>query len=260
MLSIINNKKPVSKSLFKQHIQLFFVLIYSLVFIHNYYKTIASDIKSNKAPKIEFVGGNTYDWGKVKRNEGPLKAKIQVKNVGNDDLKIHSVKPGCGCTTAPISKDLLKPGEIATIDVTLNISKQSGKVNKGIAITSNDPANDKINYMLKAEVVVPLTVFPKTLNFGNFDEGKETIGKIVLSNNTDKKIKILGINGVEDIKLNIKDGSIINPKENFAIEAKYTAKKSGVLNQKITIINDSEDGEISFQAVGTIYEAPIQKK
>ena len=256
MLSLINNKKSINKTMYKQLVQLFFLSIYCLVFIQNNYKSLASDIKGNKAPKIEFVGGNTYDWGKVKRNEGPLKAKIQVKNVGNDDLKIHSVKPGCGCTTAPISKELLKPGEIATIDVTLNISKQSGKVNKGIAITSNDPTNDKVNYMLKAEVEVPMTVFPKTLNFGNFDEGKETIAKIVLSNNTDKKIKVLGLNGLGDIKLNIKEGSVLNPKENFAIEAKYTAKQSGVLNQKITIINDSEDGEISFQAVGTIYEAP----
>lgn len=220
----------------------------------------ASDVKSEKAPKIEIIGGNSYDWGKVKRTDGPLTAKIQVKNVGNDDLKIHSVKPGCGCTTAPISKDLLKPGESTTIDVTLNISKQSGRVNKGIAITSNDPKNDKLNYMLKAEVIVPLTVFPKSLNFGNFDAGTETISKIVLTNNSDKKIKILGINGAEDIKLNIKEGTIINPKENFTIEAKLNAKMSGVLNKKITIINDSEDAEISFMAIGTIYEAPSQKK
>lgn len=214
---------------------------------------LASDVTGNKAPKIEFIGGGTYDWGKVKRNDGPLKAKIQVKNSGNDDLKIHSVKPACGCTTAPISKDLLKPGETATIDVTLNISKQSGRVNKGITITSNDPKNDKLTYMIKCEVEVPLTLFPKTLSLGSaLSVGQEVTGKIVVSNNTDKKIKVLSIKLPENFVINLKQGQYINPKENFALEAKFTPIKSGTVNEKIIITTDSEDPELIITTVGQV--------
>lgn len=217
------------------------------------YNSFSADVKTEKGPKFEFVGGSSYDWGKINKSDGPLKAKIQIKNTGNEDLKIHSVKPACGCTTAPISKDLIKPGETADLDVSLNISKQSGKVSKSINITTNDPKNDKVSYLLKCDVFVPLTLFPKALNFSNIEAGKEGVAKIILTNNTDKKIKILDVkNELSDIKLNIKSGTVLNPKENFAIEAKYLTKQPGSINSKVTIITDSEEAEMSFVVLGNI--------
>ncbi len=226
-------------------------LLFLVVFTTNI--SNATDNKTAKGPKFEFVGGNNYDWGKINKNDGPLKAKIQIKNTGNEDLKIHSVKPACGCTTAPISKDVIKPGETADIDVTLNISKESGKVSKSINITTNDPNNDKVNYLLKCDVFVPLTLFPKALNFSNIEAGKEGVAKIILTNNTDRKIKILDVkNELGDLKLNIKSGTVLNPKENFAIEAKYLTKQAGSINSKVTIITDSEEVEMSFVVLGNI--------
>ncbi len=81
-------------------------------------------------PKIEIVGGDTYDWGTVKRTDDPLRAKIKIKNVGTEVLKITEVKPGCGCTTAPLDKNELKPGEEASLDVTLRITGYQGNVTK----------------------------------------------------------------------------------------------------------------------------------
>lgn len=231
----------------KKILKLLFIVLFTIS------SASASDTKNTKGPKFEFVGSNNYDWGKVKKNDGPLKTKIIIKNSGNEDLKIHSVKPACGCTTAPISKDIIKPGETADIDVSLNITKQSGKVSKGINITTNDPSNDKVSYLLKCEVFVPLTLFPNALNFSNIEAGKEGIAKIILTNNTDKKIKILDVkNELSDLKLNIKSGTILNPKENFAIEAKYLTKQPGGINSKVTIITDSEESEMSFVVLGNV--------
>ena len=32
-------------------------------------------------PKIQIVGGETHDWGKVKAKDSPLKAIVKLKNV-----------------------------------------------------------------------------------------------------------------------------------------------------------------------------------
>lgn len=239
---------------FTQVLVLFLFLSFS---ISESYSAENSDMAamSKIGPKLEFVGGGTYDWGRVRKNQNPLKAKIQVKNSGDEDLRIFSVKPSCGCTTAPISKDIIKPGESATIDVALNISKQSGNVTKGITVTSNDTKNDKLTYMIKCEVYVPLTVFPKILALGTqLVVGKETIGKIVITNNSDKKVKILGTKGAKGITFNIKEGQILAPKENFALEAKFTPTKTGVVNEELIILNDSEDAELTINLVGQVVE------
>ena len=90
-------------------------------------------------PKLEVIGGSTIDWGKVPASKGPLKANLKLKNIGNQPLKIADVKPGCGCTTAPLDKKYLKPGEIATVNVGLTPGSNAGELVKGLTITSNDP-------------------------------------------------------------------------------------------------------------------------
>ena len=101
-------------------------------------------------PKIEIVGGDTHDWGKVKAKDSPLKAVIKLKNVGNEILKITDVHPGCGCTkTAELDKKELKPGEIATTEISLNLGTLSGDVTKSVSISSNDPVYNVKNLILE---------------------------------------------------------------------------------------------------------------
>src|SRR5690606_35755820 len=109
-------------------------------------------------PKLEIVGGDTHDWGQVP--PGKLTTEVKVKNAGNEDLKISEVRPGCGCTVAPIDKDLLKPGELATISVSLDVTSRSGPVEKTVTITSNDAATPSQILHLKADVHRAVTVSP----------------------------------------------------------------------------------------------------
>ena len=43
-------------------------------------------------PKIEIVGGDTYDWGEVNGNKSTLKAKVKITNTGTEKLNITKVK------------------------------------------------------------------------------------------------------------------------------------------------------------------------
>jgi len=147
--------------------------------------------ESMAQPKLEVIGGSTYDWGKVPFSKGPLKGIIKLKNAGNQPLKISEVKPGCGCTTAPLDKKYLKPGEFATMNVTLNPGSSSGELVKGLTISSNDPKVPIKAVTLKAYIIKPIQVLPQPyIAIPQSKVGTNSDASITLKNTTDIPIKI----------------------------------------------------------------------
>lgn len=193
-------------------------------------------------PKIDIDGGFTYDWGKIKPSDSPLKAKIKILNRGNEILKISEVKPGCGCTTAPLDKNDIEPNGFATLDVTLNVGSNTGDVAKSITIKCNDPEKGTTSLMLKANVFVPVTIFPRYLSFNKLYANEETIAKVILTNNIDKPIKFTKITSEPaELAINIKEGLVLKPKESLPIEAKINPSQPGRLAAKITIETDNKE-------------------
>lgn len=192
-------------------------------------------------PKFEFVGSNQKDWGKVLQDNGPLKTKIKIKNTGDKLLEIYGVKPGCGCTTAPIDKKLIDPGDVATVSVELKIEKDSGPITKGIEFTTNDPKNDRISYLLKANVKVPLEVFPSFMNLGAIQLNQEMSGKVVLSNHTNDKITITDVKiDRKDVTTDIKKGTVLLPSSFNSVEATIKSNTEGMVDGKIILTTDSK--------------------
>ncbi len=177
-------------------------------------------------PKLEMEGGKVYDWGDVKLKDSPLKAKIKIFNKGNETLKIFKVKPACGCTTAPLDKEEIEPGDFATLDVTLNLGNHSGLFIRYINITSSDPENSPLNYQLKCNIIVPIKYFPSQyISFGMMELNKEAIAKVVLTNSTDTTITIKDVAFSPDsMIISLKKDTPIPPKGSIDIEAKFTPK------------------------------------
>lgn len=66
-----------------------------------------------------------------------------VFNSGTDTLVIEKVKPTCGCTTIPLPKDRVAPGDSVPLDLVFDTQKFTGKVHKSARIVSNeDPWDD----------------------------------------------------------------------------------------------------------------------
>jgi Protein of unknown function (DUF1573) len=110
--------------------------------------------------KLEIVGGDTHDWGTVA--PGKLTAVVELKNVGSEDLNVLEVRPTCLCTIAPIDKNLLKPGEVARIDVTLDATTKAGPLERNIVIRSSDPDRPQQTLRLKATLTRDLTFTPSS--------------------------------------------------------------------------------------------------
>ncbi|TAL68034.1 MAG: DUF1573 domain-containing protein [Bacteroidetes bacterium] len=206
-------------------------------------------------PKLKIEGGDTYNWGNVKVKDSPLKAKVKLYNVGTDSLKILTVKPTCGCTTAPLDKNVLLPGDSATLDIKLNIGDVAGPMHKAININTNDPSKPNSVLNLRAEVDVPITFYPsKFFAFGQMYVGEEAKRSVKMINKTNQKIMLKDIDvQPKDIKVNIEDGDILPPNGEIEIIATTTPEKVGTFSCRLTFKTDHPDmPEVNLSGWGTI--------
>jgi len=103
-------------------------------------------------PRI-LVSEQEWDFGKVIQGEKPTHIFI-VKNGGEGDLIIDSLKESCACIEASISTTRIKPGESAELKVSYDTTDYVGKDEKHIHIYSNDPQvpDARINLYVETEV------------------------------------------------------------------------------------------------------------
>jgi hypothetical protein len=101
-------------------------------------------------PSVSFPDA-PWDFGQVLQNEA-VSHQFEVKNGGRDTLFISRVKPACGCTSAPLTRDVIAPGESIWLDVTFNTKKFSGSINKSVTVFSNDPENPQAKLSFTADV------------------------------------------------------------------------------------------------------------
>lgn len=216
---------------------------------------IAFTFDAKSQPKIEIVGGYSYNWGDVLIENTPLFVDIQIKNVGNEDLKIFDLVTDCGCTTAPLSKNLIAPGDTGVVNVRQFVS-HTGQMEKRLTFKTNDPNNQTIVYSLLANVTAGSTITDKVIDFKDIHLNKEVSASIVIENAKDYDVRILKIKCTNpDIKLNIKDGGMFAKKSPTTVQATLLPQKPGPLGGKITIYtNDPEMGKININIAGNILD------
>lgn len=76
----------------------------------------------------------TYNFGAIKESDGPVTGKASFVNIGKEPTFISRVRPGCGCTGASYSEELVQPGDTATITFIYNPLGRPGKFNKSIRV------------------------------------------------------------------------------------------------------------------------------
>lgn len=87
-------------------------------------------------------------------------AHFKYKNTGDKPVKITSVHPSCGCTTAALAKDVVGPDESGEITATFNIGDRSGVQSKTITVTTDDQPQKPTILKLKATIPQLLQISP----------------------------------------------------------------------------------------------------
>jgi hypothetical protein len=217
----------------------------------------------NCQPRLEVIGGDTFDWKKVTPKESPLKTKILLYNAGTEKLLISNVHPTCGCTTAPLNKNELMPGDTAILDVSVNVGATTGQLTKTINITSNDPKNTSKTLFLKADVIRPLQVMPRPyFIFDNMKVGYESSANLNLRNNSDGIITITSVS-VEpaNVIVNLKNNTVLKPGQEIELIAKVKPEQAGTLNFTLRMKTSHPDyADFPINGYGKVEEAPIFNK
>jgi hypothetical protein len=77
-----------------------------------------------------------FDFGYAPKNVS-ISHRFWLYSTGTDTLKITNVKPGCGCTKAPLEKSIVAPGDSTMVELIFNTRNYSGKMSKSATITTN---------------------------------------------------------------------------------------------------------------------------
>lgn len=138
------------------------------------FSTLAfSSISLHAAPTVEF-DTKKFDCGVIiKGKQDKLEAVFNVKNTGDEPLKLLKVKPSCGCTVVKYDS-IIQPGASTAIKSTVNIKGRKGSLSKGVRVTSNAQNDSIVRLLIKARIIEPLSSSLSFIDMTGNNENKNT--------------------------------------------------------------------------------------
>ncbi|MEM7354901.1 MAG: DUF1573 domain-containing protein [Acidobacteriota bacterium] len=97
---------------------------------------------------------------------------FEIKNEGTSNLELTDVRPACGCTVADYDKSIA-PGATGSIHTTVKTDHFAGPISKSIAVFTNDPANPKIQLVVKAKIKPYISMVPGFARY-NYVQGEDS--------------------------------------------------------------------------------------
>src|SRR5688572_13991949 len=94
----------------------------------------------------------TFDFGNVPEEGGPVTHEFTFTNVSSRPVKILSVEASCGCTTPDWSKDPVLPGKNGFIQARFDPKGRPGYFTKSLTVTADFDSNP-IMLQIKGTVV-----------------------------------------------------------------------------------------------------------
>ena len=212
-------------------------------------------------PKM-ILSESIFDFGFVPQHS-KTSHDFWIKSVGDDDLKILKVVPGCGCTKAPLEKNLVTPGDSTRLEIIFSTKQYKSLVSKRPKIQTNEGSGDKV-LTFKAHVVdnpgstYPLVISPFVVNFTQASNNKNDNFIINISNVTDQDLEL----SVIDFAKEFFDVKIPNKiKAGKSVEASITLKK-GNLNKSFmkSITIEANDANKSRFTIPVKQDRKLAKK
>ncbi len=103
----------------------------------------------------------TVHLGRITQGQ-KVRHRFTLENRSGRLLRIREVTSSCDCTTAPLSRQELAPGEALSLEVTFDSTRFEGPVEKSLAVHTEGPP---LLLALKAHVVRPYRLQPEVLRF-----------------------------------------------------------------------------------------------
>ena len=122
---------------------------------------VAVEEATTGSPSIVFEE-TEHDFGDVEK-QSTVKHIFKFKNHGDALLVIDKVRATCGCTGTLLSEKEIPAGGEGTLEITFKSGLSGGKKAKSVYVNSNDPKQPSAQLRIKANVIVPVEVKPRSL-------------------------------------------------------------------------------------------------
>ena len=194
---------------------------------------------SPSQPKIT-VDNTKVDFGVI-YNGTTKKARIVIKNIGRDTLRILGVTTSCGCTTARQPKAFLRTGETDVVEIEFNSTGFRGKIEKHVNIQTNDPASPTTYVTLVGDVVEELQPINNgsVLWLGSVPVGKEIEQTVAFKNVSGRVITLTGFkSSSSDVSVVFGKRTVL-PADTIRLSVKITPRKTDYINELLFLETDS---------------------
>jgi|GEM_PF-355354 len=139
-------------------------------------------------PEVK-VDEPVYDFGKLLGVDS-VSHTFRMRNVGEGELRIESVRPTCGCTVAGEWAKTCPPGGTWEVPITLRTAGYDGAVSKHIVVMTNDPRQRQVSYTIKGEIRPRFSIKPmRTVNIPGLQKSSVSSAKLTITNQLDKPVK-----------------------------------------------------------------------
>lgn len=134
----------------------------------------------------------TWEFGVVTNRE-IVRHGFALRNEGDMDLVVESVRTGCGCTTTKLSSNRIRPGEAATLDVELSLKDRQGPQSKPVYVHSNDPVNPRMLLQMVGEIRRDVESEPLHLSFGYVESERDATQAVRFVSGTGRPFHVTGV-------------------------------------------------------------------
>ncbi|MFH1688209.1 MAG: DUF1573 domain-containing protein [bacterium] len=98
---------------------------------------LASFSAAMAQPQI-YVPESSFNFGYAGPN-AKVSHVFWLKSIGDTELQILKVTPGCGCTEAPLGRDKIEPGDSTHLEIVFSTGKYRNNTTKRTRLQTNSP-------------------------------------------------------------------------------------------------------------------------
>ncbi len=192
---------------------------------------------SHRAPKIVFPK-QEHQFPEPFIFGSEIVTTFSFTNEGNTPLHIERIDSDCGCVATNTSSDKILPGGKGEIRVA--VERDVGGFHQNVFVFTDDPTTPIVRLEVSGVIVTPIA-YPKKIELGQLEKGKNISKKATLTNNLE--------NAVEITKRTVSNMDIIVtlPKrsipagESLEIEAVLTLNDVGLYSESLTLSAQTQE-------------------
>lgn len=158
----------------------------------------SGDAPTSESAKAEIVGGNTFDFGVMRRN-ATATHQFVVKNIGEGELTLVVAGSTCKCTVGTLQDAGIGPGESTVIDMEWSAKTNARMFSQSATLKTNDPTQGEIALIVQGAVVDMVAAEPTAWNRGDIATSASMELKASLYNYAKEPMEIVQIRWMDEV-------------------------------------------------------------